>query len=159
MRILAFCAVLSLAIGSFATDLQSAPEAVPAKPAAKQFVAKFVVSETVGGKRKIVAEPTIIANDGQEATFLSGGEVPVGDGTNDALTFGLRTRIKVHEVASDKLRVSMYAGQSDLERGEGDFLIRESGVHCVRTVKPGETIELAIGAGWKAAVTISAVEK
>ena len=53
------------------------------------------------------------------------------------------------------MRVSMYAGQSELDaQGESNFTVRESGVHCVRTVKPGEKIELDLGSGRKVTVSV-----
>src|SRR5439155_6981286 len=125
-----------------------------------QFTSSFVLTALKDGKRTVLASPNLITNDGQEGTFFSGGEVPVDAHAKEvqSLSFGIKAQIKVRQLAADKLRVSMYAGHSELDAGaESDFLIREQGVHCVRTVKPGEKIEIDLGEGRHVAVTVASV--
>ena len=153
--------IVGLAASLVCVVLVGPPRAVLANPApaAKQFAAKFVISQTKDGKTKVIAEPTLIALEGTEATYLAGGEVPVDPAHGEFLQFGTQARLRVREIAANRLRVSIYAGQSDVEpvKPDGDVIIRESGVHYVKTVTPGEKFEIELGSDRKAVVTVSRV--
>ncbi len=151
MKTLGFYAMLFLVLGTLAL----APGANDA-PAAKQFTTKFVLTTLKDGKRASLATPTLVTNEGQEGTFLVGNEVPVDADGKESLSYGITARVKVRQLAPDKLRVSLYAGHSELDGQAGsNFVIREQGAHCVRTVKPGETIEFDLGGGRTAAVSVN----
>lgn len=129
-------------------------------PAGNQFTTAFVLTAMEDGKRIVVAEPTLVTDEGQEGEFFSGEDAPVDKDGKESLPFGITARIKVYQETHDRLRVSMYASQSDLDmRAPSSFLIRERGVHCVRTVKPGEKVEIDLGEGRTAAFTVSLTAK
>jgi hypothetical protein len=154
MKTLILAVIVSL-VGLALIGPHSAVSANPAA-AAKQFAAKLVISQTKEGKTKVIAEPTLIALEGQDAAYLSGGEVPVDPAHGEFLEFGTKARVRVREIAPNRLRVAIYAGQSDVEPlKDGDVIIRETGVHYVKTVAPGERFEIELGTDRKAVVTIS----
>ena len=152
MRTIGLCAVLFVVVCALA-----GAAAIP--PGGKQFTTSFVLTAMKDGKRIVLGEPTLVTNEGQEGTFLSGGEAPVDKDGKEFLSFGTNARIKVRQEAPDKLRVSMYAGYGDLDaQGESNFVIREQGVYCVRTVKPGEKIDIDLGGGRAVGFTVNPVE-
>ena len=153
MKAIGLCAVLLLAVCTLALA-----RAAAVAPAIKQFTTAFVLTSMKDGKRIELARPNLLTNDGQEGAFVSGGEVPVDADAKDVLSFGIKAQIKVRELAPDKLRVLMYAGHSELDaQGDSNFSIREQGVRCVRTVKPGEKIEIDLDEGRHVAVTVNPV--
>ena len=153
MKTFGLCGILFVVMGALLLA-----RAAAAPPATKQFTTSFVLTGIKDGKPTVLAEPTLMTHEGQEGTFVSGGEVPVDTDAKEILSFGLTARIKVRQLAADKLRVSMYAGHGELDpQADSNFLIRERGVHCVRTVKPGEKIELDLGEGRRVAVTVRPV--
>jgi hypothetical protein len=133
------------------------PSAISSPVAAatgNRFVTTLVLTESKGDKETVVAEPTLTAADGEQASYFSGGDAPVGDRTADTVPFGNEVRVKVRELAPDQLRVSMYALQSEIvNHGNPNYEIYEKAVRCVRTVKPGEKIEATLRSGMKVVAT------
>jgi Flp pilus assembly secretin CpaC len=159
MKALAITAALLVGIGSLALA-KAAAEA----PGRTQFATRIVITEMRNGKAVVLAEPHLLTIEGQEGASLSGGEVPTNVNPIETLSFGLSARVKVRELPDGKLRVSIYAGQSNLDERAGQLggasesvVVREQGVHCVRTIAAGEKIELELDAGRKVTATIQPV--
>jgi Flp pilus assembly secretin CpaC len=141
-----------------------AAAALSAGPAPKvtetQFLARFVMTGPKDGKPTVLAQPMLITTDGQEADFLAGGEVPVdvGGAEPEHFSCGVGARLKVHTLAPDRLRVSVRFRFSDLDaQHQGDVVIRESAVRCVKSVRPGEPFEVDLGGGRKVKTTVNAI--
>jgi Flp pilus assembly secretin CpaC len=156
-----FCAAGAIALvaaaGLVAPKVFAAPASAPT-----QFSTAVVMTELKDGQPVVVAQPHLITNEGQEGSFLAGGEAPVGDGTNDVVPFGVQARVKVRQIAATQLRVSLHASHSNLDTqggagGTGNFVIREIGVRCVKTIKPGEKIEVDLGDGRTMVATVKPV--
>ncbi len=153
MRTAITCIVALVAIGLMALRLAAA--GAPSAP--KAFLTTIVMTEVRDGRQVIVAEPNVTTRDGEEGTFLAGGEA-VDAETKRYIPHGIQARVKVREIVPGKLRLSLYAGLGDLDaQGESSFLVREWGVHCVRTLAPGEKIEIDLGPDRKVTVTIRPV--
>lgn len=126
-------------------------------PSTKEFMVTIEVSENRDGKWTRVAEPSVVVEEGQEGTYIAGGEVrdPL---TNRMLPYGIEARCKVLETDAGTLRLSMSITCGDLDtQGESSFVIREWSMHCVRTFVPGEPVEIDVGANRKARVLIRPV--
>ena len=150
MKTLTVCAALFVAAGALAYA-----RAAAVAPAATQFMTQFRLTALKDGKRTVLAEPNVVTEQGRQGAFFTGGEVPVDAEGKEVLPFGITSRVKVREEAADKLRVSMYLGYSQLDtQSASNFVIREQGVYCVRTVKPDEKVELDLGEGLIAAFSV-----
>src|SRR4051794_16903623 len=84
MKTLALSCVLLVAAGTL-----SLARAADAPAGKQQFTTSFVVTATKDGKRTTLAEPAITTNDGEEGTFLAGGEVPIDPDGKELLPFGV----------------------------------------------------------------------
>src|SRR5262249_47737088 len=116
--------------------------------APKQFCAKMVITELRDGKPVKWAEPTLMARDGQPASFLTGGELPVDLGKIEYIEYGTRADITIHEVAPDQLRVCAWFNVSTLDNSTPEsIVIPESGVRLIKTIKPGESLEADLPGG------------
>ena len=118
---------------------------------------KVVLTETRDGKAVKWAEPTLLlARDGQRASYLAGGELPVDLGKIDYIEFGTRADIAVHEIAADQLRVCAWFNISSVEtKSDDSFTIPESGVRLIKTIKPGESVEADLPGGRHVKVTVT----
>ena len=126
-------------------------------PSPKQFYANMVMTELHDGKTRTYAEPVLVARDGETASFLAGGEVPVDLGKTRYLEFGTKATLTFHEIAPDQLRVCAYLSVSNVDTSTpGSIVIPETGVHLIKTIKSGESIDADLpgGTGRHVKVTI-----
>ncbi len=113
-------------------------------------------SDGVAIDEKKMATKLIVAED-KEGSFLSGGTIPVDPSTT--IDFGLSMKVKVHVTAADKLHVMCTAGQSEIDPNhKDDIVVRETSVHCVKTIAPGGTVDLDLGNDRTASFTVTPVE-
>lgn len=147
------CLVLLIVIGLLAVRLRAC--GAPAAP--KAFLTTIVMTQVKDGHTTVVAEPNVTTYDSQEATVLAGGEA-VDPETKQNIPHGIQARVRVRELAPDKLRLSMHVSVGDLDaQDDSSFVIREWGVHCVRTLAPGEKIEIDLDADRKVIVSVMPV--
>jgi pilus assembly protein CpaC len=104
------------------------------------------------GRAKIVANPTIAVTDGNEASFMSGGEIPFEYHTRDGLAiewkeYGIIINIKPVILGNGNILLDLEAEISSLDRtyqtSSGISAITSRKANSVSVVKPGETIALA----------------
>jgi RNA polymerase sigma factor (sigma-70 family) len=97
------------------------------------------------GKGKLLAAPTLLVVEGEEAYFFSGGEVAIpGDPTGtDSLAFGVSVRIKVKEVGDRRMRLETVLERTALNpNAHKGTETHGSIIRSVAIVKLGETITL-----------------
>jgi Flp pilus assembly secretin CpaC len=122
----------------------------------KEFGARMVMTEMRNGKPVVWAEPTLVARDGQRASFLAGGEVPVDLGKIEYIEFGTRADITVHEIAAGRLSVCAWFNVSTLDTSTpGSIVIPESGVRIIKTINPGDFLEADLPGGRHVKVTVT----
>lgn len=141
--------VILIATTYFAAAGRAGAGAAPTTaPSPKQFYAKMVMTELHDGKPRTYAEPVLVARDGQPASYLAGGEVPVNLGKTEYIEFGTKATITIHEIAPDQLRVCAYLSVSNLDTSTpGSIVIPETGMHLIKTIKPGESIDADLPGG------------
>lgn len=127
---------------------------------ARTYMVQITFGQERDGRQAVIAQPTVVAADGEEASYVSGGEVQFDPETKQRVPYGIRARVRVRELEDGRLRVSLQAAVGDLEeQREGDALIREWAVRCVRTVAPAETIEIEFADDRKVAVIVRPVTR
>lgn len=111
---------------------------------------------------KILAEPTLVAYSGHEATFLAGGEFPVpvpqnsGGGTNTVTVefkeFGVKLGFLPHILDGDRIRMTVTPEVSSIDRALGTVLVVGGtpvpGLNTRRSsttmeMMPGQTLAMA----------------
>ncbi len=66
---------------------------------------------------KVIAEPTLIVYDGREASFLSGGEIPVPgeSGRIDYKPYGTRVKLRALVTSEDRIRIELRMENSQID--------------------------------------------
>lgn len=72
----------------------------------------FVQALRENGLLRVLAEPNLVAVNGQKATFLAGGEIPIPISTNDSIKveykeFGVRLNFLPAVLSEDKIRLTV----------------------------------------------------
>lgn len=151
MRKLAAVAIILLAsVATYSAIAGGAPAAAAAAaaPTGKLYSTRMVMTELHDGKTRTYAEPVLVARDGQPASYLAGGEVPINLGKTEYIEFGTKATITIHEMAPDQLRVCAYLSVSNLDTSTpGSIVIPETGMHLIKTIKPGESIDADLPGG------------
>ncbi|HZZ44427.1 MAG TPA: hypothetical protein VFE58_15940 [Tepidisphaeraceae bacterium] len=153
MKTTLLCLALAITMISFALQ-QSLASSPPAK--------KFHLEITFTGIKGLDHPLPLNVPDGKPATFQAGSEIPDDAGDLQYIFVGVEGKIRVHELSPDQWRVSISATQSDHAdaiKDPSNILIPVSGIHCLRTIKPGETIDLDLGSGHKITFKISSTSK
>jgi RNA polymerase sigma factor (sigma-70 family) len=94
------------------------------------------------GKGKVLAEPKLITLEGQEGTFLSGGNLAVLGGELD---FGLLFRVKVFSLGDGWVRLETLLEKSEADQSDKN-ITQVSGkiIRSIARVKLGETVKLVL---------------
>ena len=136
--------------------VHAAPPAAP-----RAFTANVRLSEMKDGTRTVVSQPTLTTEDGSETGFLAGGQMMADLGHGEAIEFGFGVRLTIHAIAPDRLRVLLYASHGEIDPAVAQEpaaarcgRVRESGVHCVRDVAPGEPITVDLDGGRRVEMTV-----
>lgn len=139
------CALALLASFSAAAD-----------PAAKKlFTVKLKITETKEGQTRTIAEPVLIVREGEEASFVTGGEVASAD--DAAAVVGLQAKMIVRAAEDQKLRVALTVFNNELkDSAKSDFTIVQSGARCVKTIARGEANTFDMGEGRQATLIVYA---
>jgi Flp pilus assembly secretin CpaC len=100
------------------------------------------------GTRKILAQPNLVTRDGQEASFLSGGQRPVPGPESQSIEFvdfGLSFRVKVNTMPEDQVRLDASVEVKELKPDPKER-IRVSGrsVRTIEVVKLGKVVRLSL---------------
>jgi Flp pilus assembly secretin CpaC len=149
-RLIIALIVLLAAAATYAAKGEEAAATAGTKGIAvpKQYSARMVMTELHEGKPRTMAEPVLLARDGEAASFLAGGELPVDLGKIQYVRFGTQATISIHELAPDQLRVCAWFSVSTLDTSNpGSIVIPESGIRLIKTIKPGESIEADLPGG------------
>jgi Flp pilus assembly secretin CpaC/outer membrane protein TolC len=102
------------------------------------------------GAAKILAEPTLVTNNGRPASFLSGGEIPIlvpqGVGTTSVeyRRFGTSIDFTPKKQANGKLRLELRVEQTEVDHSNG-VTINGSKVPALNTRQIDTAIELKSG--------------
>ena len=105
------------------------------------------------GLARILAEPNLTAQSGEEASFLAGGEVPIpvaqagvtpGAITVDFKEFGIGLRFTPMVLKRDKINVRMRAEVSSIDEASGTDISGVS-VPGISTRRAGTTVEIGDG--------------
>ncbi len=100
-----------------------------------------------------LAEPNLITRDGQEATFLAGGEYPYpvvqGNGNNNAVTivfkeFGVRLRFTPTVTADDRIQLKVAPEVSSLDFGNA-VVLEGFRIPALKTRRTETSVELRDG--------------
>jgi pilus assembly protein CpaC len=114
----------------------------------------FLRAMQTQGKLRSLAEPNLIAMDGQQASFLAGGEFPVpiiqgGGGTGNAVTvvfkeYGIRLNFKPTIIDEDHIRLELEPEVSTIDPANG---VRFDGflIPALRTRRAKTGVELRDG--------------
>jgi RNA polymerase sigma factor (sigma-70 family) len=98
------------------------------------------------GKGKVIAEPRLMAREGQEALFHCGGEQAVpglAAGTVEYLPIGLSLRIKAKRTEDGSVRLSASMERVEVEQPSGKgYRLRKTSVECVERIELGEEVKL-----------------
>ncbi len=103
------------------------------------------------GKARILTNPRLACESGEEATFLAGGEIPIviitpETRTVEWKTYGIILRIRPTMVLGGKIRTQVTAEVSSVDHASGvsdvpGFLTRRVATHF--STSPGETVMLS----------------
>jgi pilus assembly protein CpaC len=117
------------------------------------FSATLRLLETVGMAR-VLAEPTLLAQSGQSASFLAGGEIPVpesgGLGTQNVVykPFGIGLTVTPTVLARDRIGLKVAPEASELDPTNGIPVVNGNNVTVIpalQTRKADTTVELGDG--------------
>jgi pilus assembly protein CpaC len=121
----------------------------------KQDMQMFIQALAENQYLRILAEPTLVALSGEEATFLAGGEYPIpvvqgGNQTGTSITveyreFGVRLRFKPKVTGEGTIQLYVAPEVSDLSYGIGATRIAGFDIPAVVTRKAATTIEMKSG--------------
>ena len=96
------------------------------------------------GTIKVLVHPNVFTLEKQPATFISGGQILVGD---DFIPVGLSVRVAVEALQGDKIQLKLVTQISHVEQGdEGPWLLSTKTAYT-RTMRLGESIRVQISKG------------
>jgi pilus assembly protein CpaC len=114
---------------------------------------------------RVLAEPTLVALSGQEASFLAGGEFPIpvpqtGTGTSTTITieykeFGVRLKFRPTVEGDGRIRLHVAPEVSDVSNGPGSVTINGFNIPALLTRRAETTLELHSGQSFAMAGLIS----
>lgn len=107
------------------------------------------------GLFKVLAEPNLVAISGEEAEFLSGGEIPIpvvqnaggGGGNNISIEykpFGVAVKFTPHVLSESRIRMTVQPEVSDVSQANA-ININGFNVPSIETRRVNTTVELAPG--------------
>jgi pilus assembly protein CpaC len=126
-----------------------------ALPSARLAVAIQALAENQYAR--ILAEPTLTALSGQEASFLAGGEFPIpivqgggGTASNTSVTieykeFGVKLRFRPTVLGDGTIRLHVAPEVSELSNGVGSVTISGFSIPAINTRRAETTLELGSG--------------
>lgn len=104
---------------------------------------------------RVLAEPTLVALSGQEASFLAGGEFPIpvpqnSNGGNTTITieykeFGVRLRFRPTIEGDGLIRLHVAPEVSDISNGPGSVTINGFNIPALLTRRAETTLEMHSG--------------
>jgi len=105
---------------------------------------------------RILAQPSLVALSGQEASFLAGGEFPipvlqtVGVATSSSITieykeFGVRLKFRPTVLGDGAIRLHLAPEVSELSNGPGSVQIQGFSIPAILTRRAETTLELSSG--------------
>jgi len=106
----------------------------------------FLLALRTDGLLRVLAEPNLVALNGQEASFLVGGEIPypvpqqTGTPAVQFRPFGIQLRFRPTVIGRQMVRLTVMP-----EVSEPDFSVQFNGVPGLRSRSASTTIELASG--------------
>jgi pilus assembly protein CpaC len=126
-----------------------------AVPSARLAVAVQALAENQYAR--ILAEPSLTATSGQEASFLAGGEFPIpivqgggGNSSNTSVTieykeFGVRLRFRPTVLGDGMIRLHVAPEVSELSTGPGSVTISGFNIPAINTRRAETTLDVGSG--------------
>jgi hypothetical protein len=162
-----FTFTIGLLAGGICTLLSLTTRAVPAADRAEptHVVNCRLIYQSDDGTAKVLWVPELRQVDGGEMLWFQGEEMLVSMGEDEhAIPVAEQVRVRVHRVKNGRLRVFVTLSRSTVEDQDAqrprpsDFIVQESTVRKVQTVRHGEVMTVSLDKRMKLEIVVMPCE-
>ena len=125
----------------------------------KQFLASCTITHLKDGKTVLFSSPKLCILNGQQGSFLIGGELMTGMGSDETIKVGEELNITVRDAGDGNIRISAMLSESQPAKQDGaGIVVHESSARTVQPAKLGEPVILTMENGSVVRIVLSEVK-